>query len=231
MPYKTALFLIISSHIAGVIGIGLPVHPDFVRLTPFSLLLSTSLVLYFHTQKTRRFWYFLTISWLIGFWIEVLGVNTGVIFGVYRYDYVFGWKVFNTPLLIGVNWLVTAYCCGITAYYLLPRSGVWLQAALGAALMTGLDVLVEPVAMHSGFWSWEGDTVPMQNYVAWFITGFVLQYLFFAWKIGERNRLALILLICQALFFIILSCAHTLTSLTSHIFHSLTSLTLSSSNL
>jgi len=215
MPYKIALFLIISSHIAGVIGIGLPVHPDFVRLTPFSLLLSTSLTLYFHTQKTRRFWYFLIISWLIGFWIEVLGVNTGVIFGVYQYDYVFGWKVFNTPLLIGVNWLITAYCCGIAAYYLLPRAGAWLQATLGAAFMTGLDVLVEPVAMRSGFWSWAGDTVPIQNYVAWYVTGFVLQYLFFAWKIGERNRLAVILLICQALFFIILSL--TLSLLTSHL--------------
>jgi bisanhydrobacterioruberin hydratase len=205
MRRNLAVFLIVSSYIAGVIGIGLPIHPDFVRLTPFNLLLSAGIVLSFHEAKTKYFWYFLGISFLVGFWIEVLGVNTGVIFGRYRYDYVFGYKILGTPILIGVNWLLTAYCCGTAAFWLLPEKKPILVAVLGAGLMTGLDMLVEPVAMRYGFWSWEGDVVPLQNYVAWFITGFVLQYIFIRWKIPEKNRLALLLLLCQILFFIVLN--------------------------
>jgi putative membrane protein len=205
MHRNIAIFLIVSSYIAGVIGIGLPIHPDFVRLTPFNLLLSAAIVLSFHEARTQRFWYFLGISFLVGFWIEVLGVNTGAIFGVYQYDYVFGYKVLGTPLLIGLNWLLTAYCCGTAAFWILPKEKPIWVAILAAAFMTSLDILVEPVAMRYGFWSWEGDVVPLQNYVAWFATGFVLQYLFIRWRIPERNGLALLLLLCQILFFLILN--------------------------
>jgi putative membrane protein len=205
MRRNLAVFLIVSSYLAGVIGIGLPVHPDFVRLTPFNLLLSAGIILSFHQSRTREFWYFLGISFLVGFWIEVLGVNTGVIFGHYHYDYVFGYKILGTPLLIGLNWLLTAYCCGTAAFWILPKEKPILIAVLGAAMMTGLDILVEPVAMRYGFWSWEGDVVPLQNYFAWFVTGFVLQYIFIRWRIPERNGLALLLLLCQILFFILLN--------------------------
>jgi len=205
MSRKLAVFLIISSYIAGVIGIGLPVHPDFVRLTPFNLLLSAAIILSFHEARTKRFWYFLGISFLVGFWIEVLGVNTGAIFGRYQYDYVFGYKILGTPLLIGLNWMLTAYCCGTAAFWILPKEKPILVAVLGAAMMTCLDMLVEPVALRYGFWSWQGDVVPLQNYLAWLVTGFVLQYLFAQWRIAERNRLALLLLLCQIIFFIALN--------------------------
>lgn len=205
MSLNLATFLIVSAHIAGIIGIGLPIHPDFVRLTPFNLLLSTAIVLSFHRPKTQRFWYFLGISFLVGFGIEVLGVNTGAIFGHYQYDYVFGYKVFGTPLLIGVNWLLTAYCCGTAANWFFQKSHPVVVAMVGAACMTGLDMLVEPVAMRYGFWSWAGDVVPIQNYIAWFATGFVLQYLFVRWRIPQRNGLALLLLACQIIFFIVLN--------------------------
>jgi putative membrane protein len=205
MKLNLAIFLIVSSHIAGIIGIGLPIHPDFVRLTPFNLLLSTVIVLSFHRLKTWKFWYFLGIAFLVGFGIEVIGVNTGAIFGHYQYDYVFGYKVFGTPLLIGVNWLLIAYCCGTAADWFLPKSPQVVVAMVGAACMTGMDMLVEPVAMRYGFWSWKGDVVPIQNYIAWFTTSFVLQSLFVRWRIPQRNGLALLLLASQIIFFIVLN--------------------------
>jgi putative membrane protein len=30
--------------------------------------------------------------------------------------------------------------------------------------MTALDYFVEPVAMALGFWHWENDVIPLQNY-------------------------------------------------------------------
>jgi putative membrane protein len=38
-----------------------------------------------------------------GFFIEAIGVNTGLIFGNYVYKTTLGWKFLETPLIIGVN--------------------------------------------------------------------------------------------------------------------------------
>jgi putative membrane protein len=40
--------------------------------------------------------------------------------------------------------------------------------------MTALDYFVEPVAMALGFWHWENDVIPLQNYMMWFITSLVI---------------------------------------------------------
>ena len=45
----------------------------------------------------------------LGFIIEVLGVQTGVLFGAYSYGDPLGFKVFDVPLLIGVNWLILSF--------------------------------------------------------------------------------------------------------------------------
>jgi putative membrane protein len=39
--------------------------------------------------------------------------------------------------------------------------------------MTALDYFVEPVAMALGFWHWENDVIPLQNYDV-FITSLVI---------------------------------------------------------
>jgi putative membrane protein len=41
-----------------------------------------------------------------GFFIEAIGVNTGLIFGNYVYKTTLGWKFLETPLIIGVNWIL-----------------------------------------------------------------------------------------------------------------------------
>ena len=205
MNLKLALFLLISAHIAGIIGIGLPVHPQFILLTPFNLFLSLFIVLRFHENRDRRFWIYAAIATAVGFIIEVIGINTGLIFGHYQYDIALGPKVWGTPPMIGINWLLTSYLCGIVVHYLAPRASVWGKALLGGAAMTAFDVLVEPVAMRYQFWSWENDTVPLQNYAAWFVVGSLVQFAFFRLGVAQRNGMALVLLACQLAFFIILN--------------------------
>ncbi|MBN8682538.1 MAG: carotenoid biosynthesis protein [Chitinophagales bacterium] len=205
MNVKLALFLLISAHIAGIVGIGLPVHPQFVLLTPFNLFLSLFIVLHFHENRDRRFWIYAAIATAVGFLIEVVGINTGLIFGHYQYDVALGPKIWGTPPMIGINWLLTSYLCGIAVHYLAPQASWWVKALLGGAAMTAFDVLVEPVAMRYQFWSWENDTVPLQNYAAWFVVGSLVQYAFFRLGVGQRNRMALVLLACQLAFFIALN--------------------------
>ena len=55
----------------------------------------------------------MAIIFTCGFVEEAIGTNNGVIFGEYTYTSVSGFGLFNTPPLIGANWLILILSCGI----------------------------------------------------------------------------------------------------------------------
>jgi putative membrane protein len=189
----------------GIVGITLPLHPDFVLLTPLNLLVSTLLMLLRHPSWDRRTLLFLLIAYVVGFAAELFGVQTGLLFGDYTYGQVLGPKLWGTPLMIGVNWVLLAYAAGVLANTLLPGRH-WLgRGLLAAVLMVGLDVLIEPVAIAYGFWWWEGGVVPLQNYLGWFLIALPLGVLFAVWQGHVRNKVAIALFILQVIFFAVLA--------------------------
>ncbi len=185
----------------GIFGILLPIHPDFVLLTPLNLLVSMAVVLYHHPRWERASWGYLLLAYAAGFSAEFLGVQTGLLFGDYAYGVVLGPKLWGTPLMIGLNWMMLGYCAGVIGNTLLPGYSFWWRGLLAAALMVGLDVIIEPVAMEYGFWSWEGDTVPLQNYLGWFLVALPLEWGFAYWQATVRNKVGIALFLLQILFF------------------------------
>jgi bisanhydrobacterioruberin hydratase len=187
-------------HLAGFIGLQWPpAQLLFKALVPFHLLTTLALLLLFHTDWNKSAILFCTVAYLVGFSIEALGVHTGVIFGQYRYGVTLGWKVIDIPLVIGANWLTLIYSAGIVANHWHRSSMV--KALLAAWVVVGLDVLIEPVAIRLDFWQWAGNTVPFQNYAAWYIVAFGLLWLFYQLPFHKQNRLAGLILICQMAFF------------------------------
>ncbi|MEO1515300.1 MAG: carotenoid biosynthesis protein [Bacteroidota bacterium] len=196
-------FLIIW-YMVGTVGILIPVHEQFVLLTPLNLLLSLAIVFYFHNDWNARTVGVLACCFVGGYAAELFGVHTGLLFGNYAYGPVLGWKWQETPLMIGVNWMMLVYCIGTTINRFLERSGWLVKVLMGAALMVSLDILIEPVAMYYDFWSWEGNVVPIKNYIGWFGVSLPLFGLFF-WQLPKaRNKVAFVLLLIQFLFFWIL---------------------------
>ncbi len=206
MKDKDQLYIAILAilYAVGIAGIGLPIHPDFVLLTPLNLLISLLLMLLRHPFWDRRTIAFLFIAYVVGFVAELFGTQTGLLFGEYAYGRVLGVKLWDTPLMIGVNWVILAYAAGIIANGLLAGRHWLARGLLAALLMVGLDVLIEPVAMEHDFWGWEGDTVPLRNYLGWFVVALPLECLFAAWLPHARNKVAIALFILQFLFFFIL---------------------------
>ena len=144
------------------------------------------------------------LSFFFGFFIEVLGVNTGVIFGEYTYGKVLGWKLWDTPLMIGVNWAMLVYSVGVSVNWLIQKAKWWWKAALGASMMLLLDFLIEPVAIHYGFWTWEAVDVPLQNYVSWWLISYGLLAFFHFSDQKTTNKVATGLLVLQFVFFALL---------------------------
>ena len=199
---KNLVPILIIYYAVGLAGLIIPVTREtFKDLTPFSLLLSLFLVYLYHDNFSARFWLTSLLVLVLGFLVEVVGVETGILFGEYQYGNTLGPKLFHTPLMIGVNWLMLVYC----SLYIVRKfiETPYFRAIVAAALMVVYDFALEPSAIYLDMWNWAGGAVPLQNYLAWFIIAFLLNYLADQLRLPAReNKLALPLFFIQLVFFI-----------------------------
>ena len=203
---KAAIAILSILYLVGISGFVFKIHPDFTKLTPINLIISLIVVLIFHPKWDWKMVLFCIICPIVGFVVEMKGVETGQIFGNYHYGETLGLKFRDTPLSIGVNWLLIAYCsAALVSHFTNEKGSIILKALLASALMVSLDLLIEPIAMKTDMWAWQNDEVPTQNYIGWFLTAFPLQLLFFILNKSVKNKVAVALLIAQFLFFWILS--------------------------
>lgn len=198
---RRVVFIVLPlMYLAGLIGLNVQATaPLFQALTPFNLIASLGLLLLFHTDWRPAFGIYCIAAFVLGFLAEVIGVHTGLLFGDYSYGTVLGLKLAGVPLTIGTNWLLLTYLCG-SVVDRLPL-GTPLKVLLAAGLMTLLDVLIEPVAVHLGFWQWHTADIPLSNYLGWYGISAVIFGLFYLFPFEKKNALAPWLLLLQFLFF------------------------------
>ncbi len=218
--YQIATGIAIFFHAIGLVGILFSENIFFVQSTPFNLLLSFFLLIWTHPEKNKSFYFFIGIVFIVGFLSEVVGVNTGLLFGDYHYSKILGIQLFQVPILIAVNWFIIIYCSGIGTHVLLNKvihrvakdynePSLKLKAMSvifdGASLAVLFDWLMEPVAIKLGFWTWDGDgSVPFYNYFCWLLISILLLTVFNFFNFRKENKFAVNLLLTQALFFLIL---------------------------
>lgn len=199
-----AFQLLVSMHMAGALGLAFDgTREIFMMLTPYNLLATGLIVFHFEAHKSWKYGLFLSIAFLTGFFIEVLGVHTGVIFGNYYYGDTLGFKLFDVPLAIGLNWAILIYASGQLSRRITKHPA--LRILLGAAMLTILDYLIEPVALTLNFWNWVDFAIPTQNYLAWFLVSAFLHLVYELIMTKSDNSLAVRLLYIQAAFFLILN--------------------------
>jgi len=196
-----SMFLLIVIYLVGVVTV-LSGHTDsLMLLTPYNLVFATFIILYNAEGfgKTYLGWFGLIA--LAGYLIELTGILTGVLFGEYTYGAGLGIKLFDVPLIIGVNWAVLVFATAALVDCF--HWSVWLKSAAAATLMVSYDILLEPVAIRFDFWSWAGGTIPIQNYAAWWIIAFFMLLGTFRFVANRKNMLALPVILIQTIFFII----------------------------
>ena len=196
--------IIILFHFVGLYGFLNPELNDlFIRLVPLHLLLMLSLLMISGYDRSSSFLLFALGVYAAGYLVEVAGVNTGLIFGSYTYGRTLGTKIWNTPLLIGVNWLTLVYTTGVLlSLFNLNR---YFLAFLGAIILMAIDFLIEPVAIKYDYWSWAGGVIPLQNYIGWFLVAFLMFLFFNRMNFRKQNSTAIVLFVAQLCFFMILN--------------------------
>ncbi|HOU02554.1 MAG TPA: carotenoid biosynthesis protein [Bacteroidales bacterium] len=195
---------IITLYVVGIIGIAIPfTRGFFVFLTPYILLISLLILIAFHTKHdTKTLLVFLSI-FLLSFFIEVAGVNTGIVFGNYSYGKGLGIKLFNTPLIIGLNWVLLVYCT--SAVFERTHLAVPLKIAGASLSMVIYDIVMEQVAPFMDMWSFGVGRIPLKNYLVWFTLALLFHTVLKIAGIRISNKFAPLLFYCQFIFLLILA--------------------------
>ena len=200
---KISVFIIWLFHLCGMVGISYGNKEFFLAFTPINLFISFVLLFVNQKQLESKELKSAFLIFFIGMISEILGVNYGLIFGDYVYLDNLGFKIFGVPVLIGVNWIILTFITGSLSSFIFKNK--YVSILMGAILMIGLDLLIEPVAPLLGFWIFDLQKVPLQNYLGWFVIGMITQALF-QFKIAEKElTFSTHLLIINAIFFAFLN--------------------------
>lgn len=181
----------------------------FVGFTAVNLLLMFILLIWNETELHFTFLKAILFAFTAGLFSEIIGVNTGVLFGDYHYSKVFGEKLMGVPILIGLNWFCIVYASFQVVLQLiksvhLNRVAVALLTALMATIF---DFVMEPVAIQLGFWQWHTPEIPFLNYACWFSISFLIASFFHWIGVKKSNPFAFYLFFTQFLFFVFLTMA------------------------
>jgi len=150
--------------------------------------------------------------------LEYIGVRGGFPFGTYEYTPVLGFQIGSVPVAIVLAWYTTIMMSRriAAATVRLHGSARRPTVALLAGLLTvALDVALEPMAASiKQYWTWSEDSVPIQNYISWFLISSVIVYIQgVGGKKGESfgsssYRLAVLVFLMQLSLFILTGVAN-----------------------
>jgi putative membrane protein len=186
----------------GLVGFFTPFDEIFKSLSVYNLLLTLILVFISFKNNLSAFIIPFLLIFILGFISEVAGVNTGLIFGNYKYSQNLGFSVLNVPLIIGVNWAIL----GMGAWHLSKSliSNKISQIIFGATLMVFFDFIMEPVAISLDFWTWKSSEIPIYNYVSWFFISLITMYICGVFQ-KEKHGIVKLVFVAQLIFFFILN--------------------------
>ncbi|MFD3394876.1 carotenoid biosynthesis protein [Aquirufa sp. OSTEICH-129V] len=200
-PVFLKRFLIVL-YASGLIGMHVPaVSATFISLVPLTLWFTGFICFWYFPKPSIQAYILLAAIAVVAWMLEVAGVRTGQIFGEYAYGRTLGYQVIHVPITIGINWILLVMVTGavVAEWNVGGKIG---RAALGAGLMTALDVLIEPVAVHFDFWQWNNNNIPVQNFIAWWVASFFFHWVYISADLPAKSSLFRLIAALQFLFFL-----------------------------
>ena len=161
------------------------------------------------TPGVARRWMFIIL--VCAYLIETVGTITSIPFGDYRYTDKFGptlWPgstLLTVPITIPLAWHVIITNALFIVRAVAPHLSRLAEALAAAAICTAYDFILEPFATKvKGYWIWNGGSVPILNYISWFVLSALLIRLFaptFSTRFRHDPR-PWIVLACTVLIFL-----------------------------
>jgi len=195
--------ILLILYIVGAVGMLMPsTRTCFVELSSLNLAISFLALIASRKAKPLSFLVFLSIAFVIGIGVELIGVHTSYLFGSYYYGNSLGWKWYGVPLIIGLNWgILTVTSAAIIHRFQFNKH---IEAILSAILMVLFDYILEPVAIKLDYWNWTDGHIPVYNFICWLGVSYVLQWIYQRMKLSELNKVAESLFLMMFIFFTLL---------------------------
>jgi putative membrane protein len=194
------IILLFILHLVGGVALSMDsVKSIFLALTPFNLALTFGLLIWGNDDFSFNFFKLISVLFVIGFFVEVLGVYSGLLFGEYHYGKTLGFQFLGVPLIIGMNWVLLVVSSFAVSSYFVSNS--ILKVVLPSVIMVLLDLMIEPVAIRLDFWHWQAEVIPLQNYLMWFLVALLMNWILTFNRYKFNVKLGFGLLISQVLFF------------------------------
>lgn len=145
---------------------------------------------------------FIAITVAIGYGVEVLGANTGFLFGKYTYGNSLGEKVFGVPIVVPLVWFVIVFITYSLTFSSLSATKTSKITSLVPLVLLATfgtvawDFLVDPLFSSSqyGYWTWQINSstpqlsgVPLSNFVGWSVVSFVMLAFFIFFSVKYVN--------------------------------------------
>ncbi|MEN8883244.1 MAG: carotenoid biosynthesis protein [Flavobacteriaceae bacterium] len=194
-----SIFIIWLFNISGIIGILSSYSDWFLELTPLNLLLYLLLITWNLENLSKQYLFAFSIPFFLGFLTEFLGVNYGLLFGNYSYGENLGFKIGGVPLMICINWAVLTIITADLSSMIVKNK--IFRALLGGFLMMVLDIIIEISAPRFDFWEFENNSIPLKNYIAWFVIGSLAHYLYHQFKIKTHKKISMHIFVAITVFF------------------------------
>lgn len=148
----------------------------------------------YYSKNFRHFLSLYATAYIVGTFAEAYGLRYGQFFGSYFYT-IQQSGIFNVPLQVGLFWANFYYL----SHMLANRLSKKYLLLLDASIMTGIDLLLDPVMVKLGAWKWQNGGVyfgiPFSNFVGWFFVTLLISIIVrktLRVKIHDQNYFGLI---------------------------------------
>lgn len=187
-------YLLIAVILVHSVGLAFGIHLSENIIFHFVLLILPVILFLIHAIYTlgiKRSVLFILLASGTGWIMETIGLKYGTVFGG-RYIYEANqWMIGMVPLSVVLYWAVFIY----TGYSIVCSFLYWSYkrkpivsddpfyqiiplVLLDAALVTIIDLFMDPIQVQSGAWQWlDGGIyfgIPIGNFIGWFITTIIV---------------------------------------------------------
>lgn len=166
---------LIVSGIAGFFAAAVPFGGELSAVSNLAVIFFAlpALIGIYRTAPRQKLGLLLVLA-LFALLIEALSITTGVPYGFFAYGSKMGWQVGGlVPWTVPFAWIPLVV--GAVAVSRKLVGGATSGLVLSVALLILTDLLLDPVAVKLGFWTYAAPGsyfgVPVSNFIGWVVSG------------------------------------------------------------
>lgn len=211
----TTLYVLLACVVAPLLVLFIPAIPGVRSVSASKVVYEVLqfgflIALAVHCICRRGIWMFI-LFFVAGAIYGLALENGGISMGFFREE---GYRIYIRPLLpgplvTGLGWCIGLYAISHFAEHVTSTATpVWLRTTIAVAVGIGMDLQIDPLAVHCGWWEWHQSLpsfhhgVPLINYISWGCALTPFSWHYFAMlrrQVSERRR-ALLTLACVPLY-------------------------------